>query len=559
MRRFKERAPTQTVSIIRRFFSGISERFTLTESPMLDGGIGVYSLSVHLQYDRTEILRTNGKGMQPAFARASAYAELYERFCNRYGTTGYLFDDPAEETTPSPQRLAAAFPAFRGREDAFLRYLTAECPAVREKPYLPVAAEDAPLRVDPRHIFTYCGTNGMAAGNTREEALVQGISELAERNVLCRCLWDASFSLKEIPDAVLAAQAPESFEKIRAVRAAGFSLRFFDAADAAGLPVVLSLWVSRAHGVHVVKFGAFPVFSVAVERCITETMQGRGLQDYAQFMPNAPYQGTGRMEFYQMFKYGDGLLPERLFTDAKPLAALSSRAYLRRPGGNRDMLAHFAALGRAGGFHLYYRDVSLTPEMAAVQVFSPELNAGFPTDHLLMTDCPAAVTRFLAQPQIACAADAAALLEAFDAVPALPDVFCARLHLSGLESWAYVYVVAVLSLCTGDLQRASDLLERVQTTDGFEYLPTVSALRCFLRYRLTEADDAALRKKLALWGYDAAALAVFFGDPVALCNRCLTDGLFGALYETNHALTLDMQRLFAEVRAAGFPENKADG
>ena len=276
MRRFKERAPTRTVAIIRRFFAGISKRFTLTESPMLDGGIGVYSLSVHLQFDRTEILRTNGKGMQPAFARASAYAELYERFCNRYGTTGYLFDDPAEETTPSPQRLALAFPAFRGREDAFLRYLTAECPAVREKTYLPIAAEDAPLSVDPRHIFTYCGTNGMAAGNTLEEALVQGISELAERHVLCRCLWDASLSLKEIPDAVLATQAPESFEKIRAVRAAGFSLRFFDAADATGLPVVLSLWVSRAHGVHVVKFGAFPVFSVAVERCITEAMQGAG-------------------------------------------------------------------------------------------------------------------------------------------------------------------------------------------------------------------------------------------------------------------------------------------
>ena len=80
MRRFKERAPTRTVAIIRRFFAGISKRFTLTESPMLDGGIGVYSLSVHLQFDRTEILRTNGKGMQPAFARASAYAELYERF-----------------------------------------------------------------------------------------------------------------------------------------------------------------------------------------------------------------------------------------------------------------------------------------------------------------------------------------------------------------------------------------------------------------------------------------------------------------------------------------------
>ena len=237
MRRFKERAPTRTVAIIRRFFAGVSEHFSLLETPVLDGGVGVYSLSLQLRYDDTELLRTHVKGMQPVYARASAYAELYERFCNRHGMTGCLLDDPSEETTPSLQHIAAAFPAFCGRETAFLRYLQSECPAVREKVFLPVAPADAPLRIDPRHIFSYCGTNGMAAGNTLSEALVQGMSELAERNVLCRCLRDDPLKLQEIPDAVLAAKAPESFEKIRKVRAKGFSLRFFDAAGATGLPV----------------------------------------------------------------------------------------------------------------------------------------------------------------------------------------------------------------------------------------------------------------------------------------------------------------------------------
>ena len=558
MRRFKERAPTRTVAVIRSFFSGASRHLILKESPMADGGIGVYSLSLQLNYDETQLLRTYGKGMQPAFARASAYAELYERFCNRCGVTGYLFDDPSEETVPSPERLAAAFPAFDGKADAFLRYLLAECPAVREKPYLSVTPGEAPLFADPRHIFTYCGTNGMAAGNSLEEALVQGISELAERSVLCRCLRGAPLKLAEIPDAVLAAEAPESFEKIRAVREKGFSLRFFDAAAATGLPVVLSLWVNRAHGVHAVKLGAFPVFSVAVERCVTEAMQGRGLQDYAQFTPNAPYTGTGREDFYYLFKYGDGLLPEQLFTEAVPLQTLSRQVYLHKRAGNRALLAHFAALGKTGGFRLFYRDVSLTSEMAAVQVYSPELCGAFPTEHLRMEECPAAVSRFLARPQVADAREAAALLAQFDAIPALPDAICARLHLSGLESWAYVYVAAMLFLCTGDLQRASDQLERIETAGGFEYLPQIAALRCILRYRLAEPDDAVRRKKLALWGYDDAATAAFSGDPAALCNRCLSDGLFGALYQKNRALTAAMQRLFTKLRAAGFPEGKAD-
>lgn len=550
MRRFKERAPTRTVAIIRRFFAGVSEHLSLLETPVLDGGVGVYSLSLQLRYDDTELLRTHGKGMQPVYARASAYAELYERFCNRHGMTGCLLDDPSEETTPSLQHIAAAFPAFCGRETAFLRYLQSECPAVREKVFLPVAPADAPLRIDPRHIFSYCGTNGMAAGNTLSEALVQGMSELAERNVLCRCLRDDPLKLQEIPDAVLAAKAPESFEKIRKVRAKGFSLRFFDAAGATGLPVVVSLWVNRAHGVHAVKFGAFPVFSVAVERCITETMQGRALQDYRQYMPNAPYEGAGRMAFYRMLKYGDGLLPERLFTDAVPMETFPDRVYLDGRSGNRALAAHFAALGQTAGFHLYYRDVSLTPEMAAVQVFSPELNAVFPTEHLLMDDCPAAVSRFLDTPQVASAAQAAALLKLFDSVPALPDAMCARLHLAGLENWTYVYVVAMLSLCAGDVQQASDLLESMETTGGFEYLPDMAALRCFLRYRLTETQDDALRKKLAIWGYDDAATAPFFGDPAALCNRYLKDVLFGDLYRKNRALTVEVQRLQARRRAA---------
>ncbi len=552
MTRFKERVPEQTVEIIKRFFAALSDDMRLEESELLDGEIGVYSLSVQLYKGATLLLQTNGKGMQPAFARASAYAELYERFCNRHGTDGYLFDDTAKETAPSLQHLAEAFPAARGKEAAFLRYLQAECPAVRETAYRPLAPEDAPLYADPRHIFTFCGTNGMAAGNTLDEALVQGCSEVAERHVLCRCFFAKPLRLLEIPDSLLEQQAPESFEKIKAIRAAGFSLRFFDAAAATGLPVVISLWVSRAHGVHAVKFGAFPVFSVAVERCITETMQGRSLRDYAQFMPNAPYTPADRAAFYPMFKFGSGLLPEELFTEADILQTLPEDVYRPASVGNREMVSHFAALGRTGGFHLYYRDVSLTPEMAAVQVYSPELNAAFPADHLFMEDCPPAVARFLAQPRAASPADAAALLDLFERVPSLPDALCARLHLCGLESWAYIYAVAVLSFCAGETQTASDLLESISTASGFEFQPEIAALRCFLRYRMSETDDAALRKRMALWGYTDADLAAFFGDPAAFCNHCLSDVLFGELYRKNKALTAEMNRLFSWARKTNF-------
>ena len=551
MLRFKERDPLLTVEIIRRFFEKLSDKLSLTESDMLDGGIGVYSLSLQLHYGETPLLQTNGKGMQPEFARASAYAELYERFCNRYGTTGYLFDDTSEETEASPERLAAAFPRVKGKEEAFLRYLLAECPSVREKDYIPIAAEDAPLRVDPRHIFAYCGTNGMAAGNTTEEALVQGISEVVERNILCRCFFAEPLQLFEIPDVILEANAPESYEKIRAIRETGFSLRFFDAAESTGLPVVISLWVSKAHGVHAVKFGAFPVFSVAVERCITEVMQGRGLMDYSQFMQNAPYREVGRMEFFNMLKYGDGLVPEELFTDAAPLQSLSSEVYLHAPCTNREMLSHFAALGRSGGFHLYYHDVSLTPEMAAVQVFSPELNAVFPAEHLLMEDCPAEVAAFLEHPYISSAADAALLSEAFDAMTSLPDALCARLHLTGLENCAYIYVAAVLALCGGDMQRACELLEDIETTGGFEYLPDIAALRCCLRYHLSETDAVTLRKKLALWGYDDVC-SEFLAEPVELCNRYLSDVLFGTLYQRNKALTAELNHLLSQARDINF-------
>ncbi|MGN1342701.1 MAG: hypothetical protein ACI4VL_05775 [Bacilli bacterium] len=49
--------------------------------------VGTWCARILLYYDDILILGTNGKGTTKDYCLASAFGELYERFCNRMGCT----------------------------------------------------------------------------------------------------------------------------------------------------------------------------------------------------------------------------------------------------------------------------------------------------------------------------------------------------------------------------------------------------------------------------------------------------------------------------------------
>ena len=119
-------------------------------------------------------------------------------------------------------------------------------------------------------------SNGMSAGNTLAEAKVQCLSEIFERAVK-RQIIEQELALPDVPDAVLA-RYPGVVEGIKGLEAQGFPVLVKDASMGGAFPVMcVTLMNPRTGGVFA-SFGAHPSLEVALERSLTELLQGRSFE-----------------------------------------------------------------------------------------------------------------------------------------------------------------------------------------------------------------------------------------------------------------------------------------
>ena len=144
-------------------------------------------------------------------------------------------------------------------------------------------------------------SNGMSAGNTLAEAQVQCLSEIFERAVK-REILEGEMSLPDVPQAVLA-KYPRIVAGIAALEEQGFPVLVKDASLGGQYPVMcVTLMNPRTGGVFA-SFGAHPSFEVALERSLTELLQGRsfeGLNDLPQptFSSNAVTEPNNYVEHF---------------------------------------------------------------------------------------------------------------------------------------------------------------------------------------------------------------------------------------------------------------------
>ena len=124
-------------------------------------------------------------------------------------------------------------------------------------------------------------SNGMSAGNTANEARVQGLSEVFERYVKNRIIAE-SISLPAIPDEVLN-RYPDVVEAIAKLEEEGFPILSYDASLGGNYPVICVVLFNPTNGTCFASFGAHPDFGVALERTVTELLQGRSLKDLDVF------------------------------------------------------------------------------------------------------------------------------------------------------------------------------------------------------------------------------------------------------------------------------------
>ncbi|QHF38635.1 protein involved in RimO-mediated beta-methylthiolation of ribosomal protein S12 YcaO [Pseudomonas sp. S34] len=160
-------------------------------------------------------------------------------------------------------------------------------------------------------------SNGMSAGNTLAEAQVQCLSEIFERAVK-REILEGEMALPDVPQEVLA-KYPGILAGIQALEEQGFPVLVKDASLGGEFPVMcVTLMNPRTGGVFA-SFGAHPSLEVALERSLTELLQGRsfeGLND----LPQPTFEGQAVTEpnnFVEHFIDSSGVVSWRFFS-AKP-------------------------------------------------------------------------------------------------------------------------------------------------------------------------------------------------------------------------------------------------
>ncbi len=119
-------------------------------------------------------------------------------------------------------------------------------------------------------------SNGMSAGNTRYEARVQALSEIFERAVKNQIIRE-EITLPDVPRSVLE-KYPKILEGIDKLEAEGYPIIVRDASLGGKFPVMSVTLMNPKNGGVFASFGAHPKFEVALERSLTELLQGRSFE-----------------------------------------------------------------------------------------------------------------------------------------------------------------------------------------------------------------------------------------------------------------------------------------
>lgn len=292
--------------------------------------------SLHIRDAHSPMCFTNGKGSTKESALASALGEYIERLSNNHFYAGAYwgqdianapfvhypnerwFQPGTDDALPegilddycldiyNPDGELQASHLFDTNSGNTGRGIVA-LPFVRhsdgETVYFPVSL-----------VENLYASNGMSAGNTLAEAQVQCLSEIFERAVK-REILEGELALPDVPQAVLD-KYPGIVAGIKGLEEQGFPVLVKDASLGGTYPVMcVTLMNPRTGGVFA-SFGAHPNLEVALERSLTELMQGRsfeGLNDLPR--PTfASHAVTEPNNFVEHFIDSSGVVSWRFFS-----------------------------------------------------------------------------------------------------------------------------------------------------------------------------------------------------------------------------------------------------
>ncbi len=292
--------------------------------------------SLHIRDAHSPMCFTNGKGSTKESALASALGEYIERLSNNHFYAGAFWGDDIANAD------FVHYPNERwfkpGKKDALpAEILDAYCLSIYNPdgelrgshlidtnsgntqrgicslPY--VRQSDGEVVYFPTNLIeNLFVSNGMSAGNTLAEAQVQCLSEIFERAVK-RDILEGEICLPDVPAEVLA-QYPSIVAGIQGLEEQGFPVLVKDASLGGVYPVMcVTLMNPRTGGVFA-SFGAHPSFEVALERSLTELLQGRSFEGLNDLPPPTfeSHAVTEPNNFVEHFIDSSGIVSWRFFS-----------------------------------------------------------------------------------------------------------------------------------------------------------------------------------------------------------------------------------------------------
>jgi len=289
-------------STIRTMQDKLATRgFHLHESSWLNPVEAIWS--VHVRDRDCPMLFANGKGATKLAARASALGEFFERLGTHYFWTHFYLGEtranrafvhypherwfePGDDPAWPAELLNPELHAFYNPDSSIDREVLVDLNSgnvgrgICALPYKRLR-DGAETWFPVNIIGNLYVSNGMAAGNTLMEARSQALSEIFERHIKYRIISEG-LCLPEVPEHVIA-RYPGIAAGIKGLREAGFGILVRDASLGGRYPVMnVTLLHPKDQGCFA-SFGAHPRFEIALERALTELLQGRALESLEGF------------------------------------------------------------------------------------------------------------------------------------------------------------------------------------------------------------------------------------------------------------------------------------
>jgi YcaO-like protein with predicted kinase domain len=316
--KWKDRRPTDTINAVQEFLRGKDIHVEETNTTCMGS-----CYAVTLVVENTNLF-VNGKGSSLEFARASAYGELMERvltkvlfrynYYDRYSKERdtiffedeVLFDEAEYKNHLSELGLRNC--DYHSALDV-QKYFTAFSSKLVMEPFNTINGEKTkyfPVSV----LDVLFGTNGMAFGNTLEEAKTQALSEVFER--YCnKEIINKEIIMPQIPadGSIFKDRLLEEIVEVK--EKTGLEVTIYDASLGKGYPVISVIFENKENNTYFVKFGAHFDINVATERCLTEMFQGRR-NNQSDYMKEKTYLDDSlwrKKNLESILHTGDGYYP----------------------------------------------------------------------------------------------------------------------------------------------------------------------------------------------------------------------------------------------------------